>query len=129
MKLLYCIDECGLKRGAHVATELLIAALREKGALGEDNSKTEFIQNYSACYKLIMSQSWGRPRHNTVPAASSLRGAGKRDGCYRATQRDAAGTVFADIVHLLVPNFGTLSIVCMISLFGLGVSKKGYDSK
>ena len=31
MKLLYCIDERGLKGGAHIATELLIAALREKG--------------------------------------------------------------------------------------------------
>ena len=31
MKLLYCIDERGLKGGAHIATELLISALREKG--------------------------------------------------------------------------------------------------
>ena len=31
MKLLYCIDERGLKGGAHLATELLITALREKG--------------------------------------------------------------------------------------------------
>ena len=61
---------------------------------------------------------------DTVPAASSLRGAprlvapsggfaggyGKRDGCYHATQRDAAGTVFADIGHLLPHNFATLPI-------------------
>ena len=31
MKLLYCIDERGMKGGAHLATELLISALREKG--------------------------------------------------------------------------------------------------
>ena len=30
-----------------------------------------------------------------VPAASSLRGAGKRGGCYRATRRDAAGPVLS----------------------------------
>lgn len=31
MKLLYCIDERGLKGGAHIATELLITVLCEKG--------------------------------------------------------------------------------------------------
>ena len=31
MKLLYCIDERGLKGGAHIATELLITPFREKG--------------------------------------------------------------------------------------------------
>ena len=47
---------------------------------------------------------------NTVPAASSPRGAGKRVGCYHATQRDAAGTVMGQLALFFIPNFATMPI-------------------
>ena len=58
---------------------------------------------------VLAAWRWQAGRPNTVPAASSPRGAGKRVGCYHATQRDAAGTVMGQLALFFIPNLSITS--------------------